>query len=169
MKKVNYTKLFRGIDIKCVEELCEAVPFWSNSPRYWESSDYTDYLKKYYLEYKANCLTRYDRPVRVRWDRIHGWKRKRLKLAIHNYKKHIKAQYDTWNKYCGREDVLYVHARIGGDNWKHYCGDVVGKPWFIEKVDDNYDNTYCDIYARIKKIGSGVDYDNIYGKSERSA
>lgn len=22
--------------------------------------------------------------------------------------------------------------------------------WFLEKVDDSYDSTYCDLYARIK-------------------
>jgi len=153
-EKVDCADLFKGIDIECVEELCTSYPFWSNNPVYSEYSSYTDYLKHLYLEYKANCLSKRDEPVRVRWERIHGWKRKRLKLAIHNRKKSIKAQYDTWNKYCGRDDVLYIHARIGGNNWPYYCGDVVGKPWFIEKVDDNYDSTYCDIYARIKKIES---------------
>ena len=25
------------------------------------------------------------------------------------------------------------------------------KPWFIEKVDDYFDSTYCDIYVRISR------------------
>lgn len=144
-EKVNYTDLFNDADIQCVEELCTSVPFWSNKPDYWESSSYTDYLKHYFLEYKDG------KPIRVRWERIHGWKRKRLKLAIHNHKKRIKTQYDVWNKYVGCEDVLYIHSRIGGNNWSYYYSDVVGKPWFIEKVDDSFDSTYCDIYARIKR------------------
>ena len=36
-------------------------------------------------------------------------------------------------------------------NWTYYdCHkDVATKPWFIEKVDDNFDCTYCDIYVKI--------------------
>ena len=88
---------------------------------------------------------------KVRWDRIHGWKRKVLKTAIHNQKKRIERQYAVWNKYVGRDDVLYIHARIGGGNWQSYYKEVVNEPWFIEKVDDARDCTYCDIYARIRR------------------
>ena len=63
-------------------------------------------------------------------------------------------QYRIFNKYVGRDDVLYIHARIGGANWAFYGGGELEKqPWFIEKVDDEYDNTYCDIYARISTKG----------------
>jgi hypothetical protein len=43
-----------------------------------------------------------------------------------------------------------IHARIGGNNWEYYDGDetVATKPWFLEKVDDEFDSTYCDIYVR---------------------
>ena len=143
-KYIDYSDMFNNIDVECVEDLCEAVPFWSLNARCSESSDYIDYLKRYFLEYKGND------PIRVRWERIHGWKRKTLKLAIHNRKKRIKAQYDMWNKYVGRGDILYIHSRIGGNNWPMYAHDVLGKPWFIERVDDAFDSTYCDIYARIK-------------------
>jgi hypothetical protein len=141
---IDYSDMFEDIDIDSVKALCESVPFWSMYPRYSESWEYTDYLKHLFLEYKDN------KPIRVRWERIHGWKRKTLKLAIHNRKKRIKAQYDMWNKYVGREDILYIHSRIGGNNWPIYAHDVLGKPWFIERVDDSFDSTYCDIYARIK-------------------
>ena len=57
------------------------------------------------------------------------------------------AQFEMFNKYVGREDV---HSRIGGDNWNYYGGPELEKqPWFLEKIDDYYDNTYCDIYAKI--------------------
>lgn len=59
----------------------------------------------------------------------------------------------TFNKYVGRNDVLCIHARIGGGNWDDYRDEVENEPWFIEKVDDDFDPTYCDIYARIKPIG----------------
>ena len=61
-------------------------------------------------------------------------------------------QYEVFNRYVGRPDVLMIHARIGGNNWEYYDGDntVAKEPWFLEKVDDCDDNTYCDIYARVK-------------------
>ena len=46
-----------------------------------------------------------------------------------------------------------IHARIGGPNWEYYGGPLLKlEPWFLERVDDGFDNTYCDIYARIKPI-----------------
>lgn len=61
-------------------------------------------------------------------------------------------QFSTWNKYAGQEGILYIHARIGGNNWKAYGGPELKKqPWFLEKVDDAFDSTYCDIYAKIKE------------------
>lgn len=89
--------------------------------------------------------------VGIRWDNIHGKKRKNLKFEIKRRTKAIKAQYETWNKYVGRADVMYIHARIGGNNWNCFKGyELTKEPWFLEKVDDNFDSTYCDIYAVIK-------------------
>ena len=88
--------------------------------------------------------------VDLKWDKIHGKRRKNVKFNLKKELKAAKKQYDTWNKYVGRKDILYIHARIGGDNWIYYEGYKLEKePWFLEKVDDYYDNTYCDIYARI--------------------
>lgn len=89
--------------------------------------------------------------IDIKWNLIHGKARKRIKFALKKRTKGCWKQYDTWNKYCGRADVLYIHARIGGNNWNYYEGYKLEKePWFLEKVDDYYDSTYCDIYARIK-------------------
>lgn len=88
----------------------------------------------------------------VKWNKIHGRKRKVLKTFIHNEIKRQQRQSEVWNKYVGRNDVLYIHARIGGGNWLYYYKEVVDQPWFLEKVDDSYDSTYCDIYAKINKI-----------------
>ncbi|SDB15231.1 hypothetical protein [Eubacterium oxidoreducens] len=51
-EKVNYIDLFDGIDITCVEDLCESVPFWSTKPYYWVSSSYTDYPKRFFWNIK---------------------------------------------------------------------------------------------------------------------
>ena len=56
------------------------------------------------------------------------------------------------DKYVGRKDVFCVHARIGGNNWNYYGGYKLEKePWFLERVDDYWDSTYCDIYVKIDK------------------
>ena len=58
-----------------------------------------------------------------------------------------------WNKYVGRDDVLYIHARIGGNNWSYFNGnEITRQSWFLSKADDYFDCTYCDIYAKINKI-----------------
>ena len=114
-----------------------------------ELSDYTDYLKAYFLV-KAKDNEGYLEYKDVRWDRIHGWKRKILKTYIHNEYRRQYKQWEVWNKYVGRDDILYIHARIGGGNWPYYYDKVVDQPWFIEKVDDSFDSTYCDIYAKIE-------------------
>ena len=114
-----------------------------NSDDWYTFNDWTDYLKNYYTV-RTNGGGR-----KIRWNRIHGRKRKILKTCIHNKIQKVKKQYAVWNKYVGRDDVLYIHARIGGGNWSYYHAEVDSQPWFLEKVDDAFDSTYCDIYARI--------------------
>lgn len=126
---------------ECAEDLCTSVPAFTNS-RCSEYSARTRRLIKKYL---------YEENNEIRWDKIHGRKRKVLKTKIHNKVKRFKKQYEVFNKYVGREDVLYIHARIGGGNWPYYYKYVVDQPWFIEKVDDAWDSTYCDIYAKITR------------------
>lgn len=133
-----------SVPLTCAKDLCESKPFWKPNPYEYISNEWTDHLKKYYLiKDKKGYYTD------IRWDRIHGWKRKVLKTYIHNQIKKITNQWELWNKYAGRSDVLYIHARIGGSNWSYYSDKVVTQPWFLEKVDDPFDNTYCDIYAKI--------------------
>ena len=74
-----------------------------------------------------------------------------MKLAMHNAEKHVRYTFDTFNRYAGRDDILCVHARIGGPNWAYYNqnGIISQSTAFIEKIDDSFDNTYCDIYLRV--------------------
>ena len=129
-----------NIEYYCARDLCRTIPFWCPSSDTSEFSLATDLKVKRYTD--ENSKT-------IRWDRIHGWKRRTLKTYIHNTVARYKKQYAVWNKYAGQESVLYIHARIGGGNWPYYYKEVVNQPWFIEKVDDAFDSTYCDIYARI--------------------
>lgn len=142
-EKVALKEVTEGIEKECLHKLCTSYPFWSTNPISFTYDSYTDYVCKYYgADYHDNSP--------IRWDKIHGKKRRILKTAIHNKKKEILRQYEMWNKYAGRDDILYIHARIGGANWEYYHSQVDHQPWFLEKVDDSYDSTYCDIYAKIK-------------------
>ena len=119
---------------------------WVPSANWHTYSRETDASVAYYIR------GRWGDPNReVRWDRVRGKRRRMLKTAVHNRLMRYKKQYEVWNKYAGKSDILYIHARIGGDNWHYYYKEVVDRPWFIEKVDDADDDTYCDIYARIKE------------------
>lgn len=141
---IIFSKLTEGMETDIAMDLCMARPLWSPNPHTFELSFKTDMFMDYYIP-KDETGERH-----IRWDRIRGKKRKILKTAIHNKYVQYRKQYDVWNKYAGRADILYIHARIGGGNWPSYYKKVVDQPWFIEKVDDAYDSTYCDIYARIK-------------------
>ena len=129
-----------------VEDLCRSIPFWTDRSGCYECSSDTDRKVNYYIHDDGDTRS-------IRWDRIKGWKRKVLKTAIHNKNARIRQQTEMWNKYAGQDGILYIHARIGGNNWPWYYKEVVDQPWFIEKVDDAYDSTYCDIYARIQTDG----------------
>lgn len=65
--------------------------------------------------------------------------------------KKIQQQYDMWNKYAGKENVLCIHARMGGKNWEYYHGkaNLLSQPWFLDRVDNAFDSSYCDFYAKI--------------------
>lgn len=143
-KPIDMDNWLDEVDVWCLVYLCEKQ--WNaKSHCYWVTKQ-TDKKKRYYIDgYET------DGDWSIRWDRIHGKHRKMLKTAIHNAKKEYIRQAETFNKYVGRKDVLFIHSRIGGNNWFYYYKEVVNKPWFIERVDDAFDNTYCDIYARIKE------------------
>ncbi len=80
------------------------------------------------------------------------YNRREAKGVARRYAKYVRKQLRTFNKYAGKEGVLMVHARIGGPNWTYYGGHLLKfKPWFIEAVTDGGDETYCDIYVRVKK------------------
>lgn len=125
------------------ENLCESN-FRLNACSF-EISKRTRRLKRKYLIFDKDSHI----PIDVRWDRIHGKKRKAFKFAIKNATLRAYTQYTLFNRYCGCPDILYIHARIGGGNWPYYGEEVKNQPWFICKVDDAFDSTYCDIYARL--------------------
>ncbi len=88
--KDEIEKWKKECEISVVEDLCEASPFWSSHPNLYESSTYTDCLKDFFLVKNPNEKERgYEKYIRIRWDRIHGWKRKILKFEIKKQKRRI--------------------------------------------------------------------------------
>lgn len=76
--------------------------------------------------------------------------------SIVAFEREFKAQCAIYNKYAGRNDVLMIHSRMGGtkvyDDDYNVVYDLKDQPWFLDHVRDAYDNTYCDIYAKIEPI-----------------
>ena len=151
VSKEEINEMIKYGAISVCEHLCCSIPFWNGDSDCHEYGPRTDALRDYYL-IKTTDEEGYTSYTDIRWDRIHGWKRKVLKFEIKKKTRRVQKQYEIWNKYAGKENVLYVHARIGGGNWEPYGGDELSKmPWFLDKVDDCWDETYCDIYASIKR------------------
>lgn len=119
-------------------------PKWTLKPRYSEYSSETRRMEKKFLIKDGYQTTG------VRWGLIHGKRRKAVKYWGKYYTRHAKAQYDMWNRYAGRNDVMYISARIGTGNWSDFhWSQYTNEPWFIDAIDDTFDETYCDIYVKI--------------------
>lgn len=124
-----------------IEDLVTSIPAWSinSNMREWNSESGRK-VRRFY-DFKNE---------RIKWENIHGKRRKNLKYVLKIKKLEVKEQFNLFNKYLGREDILYIHARLGSRNWSniHYW-DYKKEPWYIDGIDDCFDNSYCDIYAKI--------------------
>ena len=134
-------------------------PMFSLSPMYTEFSLRTSKLVSQYMDVSEKEVTdgngrKYKRRVvKPDWNKITGQDAENLKIMLRNAVEQLEEQYSLFNEYAGKEGVLYVHARIGTKNGTKYkWTDLMDKPWFIAGTDDAFDDTYCDIYARVKEI-----------------
>lgn len=142
----------KDIGLNCCELACRGYFEWGNCGCLY-SNGTNKMVKKYFIRSKDEEYGGYN-IIDVNWKNIHGKKRKRLKYELKLAKKRVEEQYTVLNKYAGQDGILYIHARLGGHNWTrpyYDCPNTIAKqPWFLEKIDDAFDDTYCDIYARIK-------------------
>lgn len=140
--------------------LCRCSRPWDINSPFTIICDDTNRLVDCYLIHRISGGG-YKEYIGIRWDRIHGKKRKALKREIKKAKRRVIAQYAMWNQFAGREDVLYIHSRMGGGNWKTYAAkdSIISQPWFLGRVDDWYDQTYCDFYAKINPVEIGGESD----------
>ena len=129
------------IEKESIERMVCGIPRFTINPiMVTYSLDKENYASKYY-DYKNN---------KIKWDKIHGKFRKNLKYVLKRDMKKVKDNFDVFNKYIKRDDVLYIHAKLGSNNWSgkthlYYKNES----WYLDSVDDAYDNVYCDIYAKI--------------------
>lgn len=146
----EFARLLLSCELEVIEELCVSDPFWTSVFKCSTHNYRSERAKKRYMLYgldeDGNKVA-----MGIRWDRIHGWKRRVLKREIKKQKNKVTAQYCLWNKYAGKENVLYIHARMGGNNWAYYSDkeNLLAAPWFLARIDDCWDNTYCDFYAKL--------------------
>lgn len=140
------------------EKIMESDPPFSLNPKWFSCDEYTRRRIKKYLIRKTRTAKRhsdgssftYEETIGIRWNLLHGKKRKTVKYVEKRYVRSAKKQYSLWNQYAQREDVLYIHAKIGGWNWSDsHWSHFQKEPWFLAGVDDWYDPVYCDIYAKI--------------------
>ena len=129
------------IEKESIERMVCGIPRFTINPiMVAYSLDKENYASKYY-DYKNN---------KIKWDKIHGKFRKNLKYVLKRDMEKVKDNFDIFNKYIKRDDVLYIHAKLGSCNWS---GEThlyyKNEPWYLDSIDDGYDNTYCDIYAKI--------------------
>lgn len=105
-------------------------------------------VSKEEIEKEAETYFRwYIYPKAKSFNDLHGKKRKMYKLIL----KRIKKRYDIFNKYVGK-NVICAHAELGKANLNFYGRNKFTKhPLYLERVDDYFDPTYCDIYFKIKE------------------
>ena len=145
-----YNQLMLDCEIDAIESLCDSDPFWSPTSNCSAFGGRPTRARHYYIAYGFDENDERV-PVGIKWDKIHGKKRRILKFEIKKNKKKALAQYALWDKYAGQDHVLYIHSRMGGNNWKNYSDKdkIVFQPWFLDRVDDWWDGTYCDFYAKL--------------------
>lgn len=137
------------------DALSSAIPFEPESGCYTYDPE-TDSLKDKYLVYEEGYEHNDFHIKEIKWEEFDETAANRIRNCIEDKLLRYKGQMETFNKYVGRDDVLYVHARIGSGNWLYYEGDKIEQqPWFLEKFDDAFDCTYCDIYCKIE-VPEGV-------------
>ena len=73
-----------------------------------------------------------------------------------SFESRLRTQYEVWNKYAGRKDVLMIHSRMGGPTYTYtnkegeeVTYDLRDQPWYLDYAQDAIDSTYVDIYAKI--------------------
>lgn len=103
-------------------------------------------------DHKAFIYKKVDGKVKIvdiDWSKVNRSDRNTIKLKNKKDEERIIKNMNMFNSYVGK-DVLYVHARQGGDNRPYYPIDTM-HPMYLSDCDDYWDDTYCDIYYDLTK------------------
>ena len=85
---------------------CNSIPRFTPQSGWSEFSPLSEWYQEKYLTPEGD----------LKWNLIHGKRRKNMKFAVKKVKRAVREECAAWNRYAGMEDVLYVMARIGGNN-----------------------------------------------------
>ena len=107
-----------------------------------------------YMRYPKRCrYVKYDKDTEsetsVVWENIHGKHRKTAKFLCKKGRKRIINNFNTFNKYVGRDDVVCLNLLINTFNKYSFAKDLTKHPAFIEWVSGGFDADYCDMYFKI--------------------
>ena len=94
------------------EDAIHACPIWNLNSGCSEYSNWKTYLEKYFGVFRDKQL------VDLQWKKINRKKRKAIKMAIKKQLSAYKKQIETFNKYVGRDDVVYIHHLATDINYK---------------------------------------------------
>lgn len=148
ISKASMEDHWEWIGVSECESLCQNG-FKMSDYSIYELSERTDrIIDKYMIRNKDRDV------IGIKWNKVHGKKRKLFKYVIRKARDRVMLQDRMFNKYCGRNDVLYIHARIGAGNWGGYnCDEIIkNQPWYLDHCEDAFDCTYVDIYAKIGEL-----------------
>ena len=77
----GYSQLFYDCAMASIDKLCTSDPFWDPNSDCSIFNYRSDHARKYYKKYGLD-KDGYRIPIAIRWDRIHGKKRRILKYEI---------------------------------------------------------------------------------------
>lgn len=154
---VNIEEICKDREVEICEELCAMR--WDPESRLLCYGGRTD---PYFNKFIVNYDKKYEKGtvMSINWDVMTDEEKGILKAYIEKRNADFVKEWEMWNKYCGRNDVLYIHARQGTTNWSDTTfHDYEDKPWYLDGCNDADDSSYCDMYAKIEPFTGKLDED----------
>ena len=152
---VDVEEICKKQEVEICKELCEM--HWNPNNPWVECSSTTKALCKKYINNYDKIYENYD-SLSINWEVMTDQEKEILKDFMEKRFQHYREQWNLWNSFCGRNDVLYIHARQGTTNWSDTTfKDYEDKPWYLAGCNDAWDLSYCDMYAKIEPFTGNLD------------
>ena len=113
-----------------------------------------------YMRYPKRCrYVELDRSTgletSVKWENIHCKHRKIAKFLCKKGRKRILNNFNTFNKYVGRNDILRICLWTHTDDQHYFAKNLIKHSSFVEQVcgacDDDYSNMYFKVDPQLIK------------------